>query len=89
MTPTKKHVQLAQTIDRFVKTIDQEDGGDTELLQKSFTHTATFKQLLDTTTHEQMDALCELYPGFYRFAKLIENIARGIRDGKIKVPAVN
>jgi len=37
-------------------------------------------------THEQMDALCELYPGFYRFAKLLESVAQGIQDGTIEVP---
>jgi hypothetical protein len=89
MQPTNKQVQLAQTIDNWVKTIEKQGGGDTEILQNSFSHMATFKELLDTTTHEQMDNLCETYPGFYRFAKLIENLAQGIHDGIIKVPTVN
>lgn len=89
MQLTNKKIQLAQTIDNWVKTIEKQGGGDTELLQKSFSQMATFKELLDTTTHEQMDILCETYSGFYRFAKLIENLAQGIHDGTIKVPIVN
>ena len=85
--PTQKHKQHAQTIDDFVKTIEQQGGGDIELLAAAFPEqTTTFKELLDTTTHEQMDALCELYPGFYRFAKLVEAIAQSIQDGTLDVP---
>jgi hypothetical protein len=85
--PTQNHIQRAQTIDDFVKTIEQLGGDDIELLAASFPEqTTVFKQLLDTTTHEQMDALCELYPGFYRFAKLVESIAQGIQDGTLEVP---
>ena len=86
---TNKHIQLAETIDKWVKTIEKQGGGDTEILQNGFSRMATFKELMDTTTHEQMDNLCETYPGFYRFAKLIENLAQGIQDGTISVPTVN
>ena len=90
MQPTHKHKQLAQAIDDFVRTIDKVGGGDIELLAASFPEqTMTFKELLDSTTHAQMDALCEIYPGFYRFAKLMENIAQGIQDGTIEVPRVH
>jgi hypothetical protein len=85
--PTQKHQQQAQTIDGFVNTIEQQGGGDIELLAAGFPEqTTTFKELLDTTTHEQMDALCERYPGFYRFAKLLETVAQGIQDGTLDVP---
>jgi hypothetical protein len=33
-----------------------------------------------------MDALCEEYAGFFRFAKILETVASGIASGKIKVP---
>ena len=85
--PTHTHQQRAQAIDAFVKTIEREGGGDTELLAASFPEQTTiFKEIIDTTTREQMDALCEKYPGFYRFAKLLETIAQGIHDGTIEVP---
>ncbi len=89
MPLTNKQTQLAQTIDRWVKTIEKQGGGDNEILQKGFPQMVTFKKLLDTTTNEQMDILCETYSGFYRFAKLIEYLAQGIHDGTIKVPTAN
>ena len=46
----------------------------------------TFKQLLDTCTGADMDALCARYDGFYRFAKLLERLAEGIADGSIPMP---
>jgi hypothetical protein len=33
-----------------------------------------------------MDALCERYNGFYRFARPLERLAGGIADGSIPVP---
>lgn len=45
-----------------------------------------FKQLLDTCSPEDMDKLCERYEGFYRFAKLLENLAQGLSDGTITIP---
>ncbi len=89
MSPTKKQVQLAQTIDRWVKTIEQNGGGDHELLSRGFEQTATFKALMDMSSQDQLNALCEAYPGFYRFAKLIESIAQGLHDGTISVPIVH
>ena len=60
---------------------------DIELLAAGFPEqTTTFKEILDTTTHEQMSTLCEFYPGFYRFAKLVESIVQGIQDGTLEVP---
>lgn len=49
-------------------------------------HMPTFKRLLDTCTTAQIDALCDYYSGFFRFAKLLENLAQGIADGTIPVP---
>ena len=46
----------------------------------------TFKQLLDTCTGADMDALGARYDGFYRFAKLLEQLAEGIADGSIPIP---
>jgi hypothetical protein len=34
----------------------------------------------------EMDALCERYDGFYRFARLMERLAEGSADDSIPVP---
>jgi len=40
-----------------------------------------FKRILDTSAPGDMDMLCEQYPHFYRFAKLMEQLAEGIAAG--------
>ena len=42
-----------------------------------------FKRLMDTSSKEEMKELCERYEGFYRFAKFLEEVARGLADGRI------
>jgi hypothetical protein len=86
MRLTNKQIQLAQTIDNWAKTIEKQGGGDIDILQDGLSQMATFKELLDTTSHDQLDKLCEMYSGFYRFAKLIEFLSQGVHDGTIKVP---
>jgi hypothetical protein len=78
--PTYKQKQLANIIDIWIKDI----GSDERVLKRMHQQMKAFKELLDTTTHEQMDALCDLYPGFYRFAKLVEQMAQAIHDGTLK-----
>lgn len=56
------------------------------MLRSLADHMETFKQLLDTCTGADMDALCARYDGFYRFATLLERLAGGIADGSIPVP---
>jgi hypothetical protein len=83
---TSQQIQLALKIDSFVHSTLRSGGGDEELLAQAFDYMPLFKQLLDTTTHEQMDQLCTAYAGFYRFAKLLELLAQAIQDGTIVVP---
>lgn len=46
----------------------------------------SFKQLMDCSTGEEMDMLCERYPGFSRFGQVLERLAEGIASGRIPVP---
>ena len=58
-------------------------GGDESLLMLMAAYMGTFKQLLDTCTGADLDALCARYDGFYRFATLLERLAEGSADGSI------
>ncbi len=86
MPLTEQQTRLAVSIDRHVNSVVASGGGDEELLVSLYDHMGTFKQLLDTCSREEMDILCQQYDGFYRFAKLLENLAQGIVDGTIPVP---
>ena len=86
MPLTEQHIRLAVTIDRHVNQVVAYGGGDEELLRSMADHMGTFKQLLDTYSRGAMDLLCQQYDSFYRFAKLLEDLAQGIADGTISVP---
>ncbi len=45
-----------------------------------------FKQLMDLSEKDEINDLCAVYPGLYRYAKLLERIATGIQSGEIEVP---
>ena len=86
MPLTAQQTRLAKTIDIHVKRILAHGGGDEVLLLSLAEHLPTFKQLMDMSTGEEMDALCDRYDGFYRFATLLERLAEGLADGSIPVP---
>jgi hypothetical protein len=83
--PTE-HIRLAEKIDVWVKGIEKRGGGDVEILTGMYDYMPSFKTILDTSRPGDMDLLCEKYTGFYRFAKLLENLAGAIQDGIIEVP---
>jgi hypothetical protein len=60
--------------------------GDEELLMSLADHMGTFTEVLDTYTGADINALCDRYDGFPRFAKLLERLAQGIAYGSITVP---
>ena len=86
MPLTAPQPQLAVTIDTHVRGVLTPGGGDEVLRMSLADSMPTFKQLLDTCTGADMDALCARYDGFYRFAKLLERLAEGIAEGSIPVP---
>lgn len=85
MSLTEAHIHIAETLDRHVKQT-LASGGTEELLVSLYDYMGLFKQLLETCSPQEIDTLCERYDGFYRFAKLLENLAQGIADGTIPVP---
>jgi hypothetical protein len=84
MPLTKEQTTLARSIDTYVKEIADRGGGD--ILRGMHTYMTTFKRLLDISSPSEMDSLCQQYAGFYRFAKLLENLAAAIADGRLDVP---
>jgi hypothetical protein len=86
MPLTDQQTRLADAIDRHVRRVLAQGGGDEALLMSLADHMGTFKQVMDMSTGEEMNALCQRYEGFYRFAKLLERLAEGIADGSIPVP---
>jgi hypothetical protein len=83
---TAEPLHLAKLIDAHVRQYPDNPLGTEQLLTTIYDYMAAFKRIMDSTTSVQMDYLCQQYPGFYRFAKLLESLAQGISDGAIDVP---
>ena len=86
MPLTAKQIHLAVIIDKYVKQTIKNGGDDEDLLVSMYEYMGTFKQLLDSSTQQEMNELCQRYDGFYRFAFLLERLAEGIANGTIPVP---
>jgi hypothetical protein len=83
MSFTAQQTRLAVMIDTHVTQVLTAGGGDEALLLSLADHLGTFKQLLETCTSEEINALCDRYAGLYHFATLLEMLAEGIADGSI------
>jgi hypothetical protein len=82
---TNQQRQIASLInDRVVsiittkKTSTAEDEAIVELMPDWM---EGFKILMDTLPTQEFNLLCEEYPGFFRFSKMLEKIAQGCSDG--------
>ncbi len=87
MNLTAEQSQLALLIDNHVGRFPNTPLGEEQLLATVYDYMEAFKMLMESTTTVQMDYLTQQYPGFYRYAKLLESLAQGIADGVIDVPA--
>ncbi len=86
MVLSKKQITLARKIDERFKKVIAEGGDDEMLLLGMSDYMDTFKRIMDSSTPDEMNQLCERFSGFYRFGKLLEALAQGIQDGRIRVP---
>ena len=82
---TAQQTRLAVRIDTHVMQVLAE-GGDEALLLSLADLLDIFKQLLETCTSAEINALCDRYAGVYRLAALLERLATGIADGSISMP---
>ena len=83
---TAKHRRMASRIDRKMKQLDALGLLEVEILPEMAHYMSDFHHLMMNTSGPEMDALCEEYAGFFRYAKMLETVASGIASGKIKVP---
>ena len=86
MPLTAQHWDIAARIDARINQLTALGLIEVEILAEMQDCLSDFHQLMMTTSHAEMDALCEKYAGFFRFAKILETLASGIASGKIKVP---
>ena len=85
MNFTAYQMQIATLIDnqvtKIVKTRNTAEAIDEAVVEMMPDYMDGFKHLLDSLESYGMNHLCEEFLGFYRFAKMMERIAGGCRDG--------
>jgi hypothetical protein len=86
MALTSQQNRLAERINKKVLKILKHNGDDTEVLVGLTSYMNDFKALMDCSTELEMTQLCNKFDGFYRYAKILENLAGGIQSGEIPVP---
>jgi hypothetical protein len=86
MPLTAEQLRIASEIDAKVGELAGAGLDDLTIMGEMHGQMADFKRLLDTSARGEMDELCVRFPGFYRYAKILEAVAAGIKTGRIKVP---
>ena len=85
MELTDKQRQIVTAIDNQVQQIlksgKPQQGIDKALVEMMPDNMDGFRYLMDTLGQNGMDRICGEYTGFYQFAKMMERIAQGCRDG--------
>src|SRR5208283_4627164 len=77
---------IAAKIDTRMQKLIRAGKDNTAIMVAMADHMPKFKQLLDTTQPADMSELTRKFPGFYRYAKILEALAVGIQSGAIPVP---
>ncbi len=78
--------QLAERIHKRITQRPNNGASDRDIFISMAGYMEDFKSLMDTSSPEVMDRLCARYEGFYRYAKILEDIAQGIDTGDIRAP---
>ncbi len=86
MNDTKDNQQIAAAIDLRVRQLSVQNPGDSVLIEQMFGYAASLQRLWTSTTDDELVALCRKYPGFVRYATLMENLSETMRTG-VGVPA--
>jgi hypothetical protein len=74
--------QLVIHIDNRVNQI-LASGGDEKLLISLYDIMGDLKNIMDSSSSQELDAYCQQYNGFFHAMKLLENMAAGIAAGSI------
>jgi hypothetical protein len=83
---TGKQIRTAARIDSAMQPLLRAGKDDIAIFTDMSDHMTDFKHLIDTAKPGVMDQLCQRYPGFYRYAKVLKTIAGAIKSGAINMP---
>jgi hypothetical protein len=86
MALTNKQIRVASKIDARMRVLTRASEDNMAIMAAMADHMPAFHQLLNTAQPSDIDQLTHEFPGFYRYAKILESLATGIQSGAIPVP---
>jgi len=86
MSLSVEQLDIASQIDVRIRELERSGANEMTIFVEMSDLMPGFKSLMDTAGQRGMNELCANFEGFYRYAKILENIAAGIQSGQIKVP---
>lgn len=81
-----KQKKLIEDIDRKVRLILSYQGSDEFILAELADDMPALKEIVDGMCQKKYKIDFMKYDGFYRYIKILENLAQKIASGEIKVP---
>ena len=89
----REYRELAAGIDLRMRQLAAENLQDSALIFRMIAHTTELQRIWTSTTDQQLAMLCREYPGFYRYASIMEEAAEAERrkparsyDGVTELP---
>lgn len=86
MAPTSQQLWIAAKIDTRMQKLIRASKDNMAIMAAMADHMPAFNQLLNAVQPGDLDQLTRKFPGFYRYAKILESLATGIQSGAIPVP---
>ena len=83
---SSEQLHLASQIDGKIKKLLKRNVERVEILKEMHDYMPAFKLLLDTSSQQEIDEISRQFFGFFHFAQILEDLARGIESGEIEVP---
>lgn len=86
MNPNDEQINMASELDVKFWELQRMEHSKMQILAGMSEHMSKFKTLMDELGEDGINQLSLRFNGFYRYGKLLEDIATGIASGKIRVP---
>ena len=86
MSLNPEQINLIFFIDQKVKSILSSGGNETSIMVSLLDEMPRIKTIINSADKGELDNYCNSYEGFYQYMKILENTARDIANGSIKVP---
>jgi len=86
MALTSQQLWIAAKIDTRMQKLIRAGKDNMAIMAAMADHMPAFHELLNAAQPADMDQLTRKFPGFYRYAKILESVATGIHSGAIPVP---